>query len=349
MESIQSPSKFVVVVFLKSHLGKSFHIFRRYGSDSTYFYKVEYGETKNPNSGSHPIRSQNEGINAAKGTCSYRDILQGIHQRETFSFNANPLFADGTKRDDCDSDDDKIPERVEDKPLCPTILLSKAEKSRLRRPWWQALILRMFDGTIGYMQLRKRLQKKLTLKGELSLIAIGRGYFIARFTQVEDYEYVPMEGPWLINDRYLMIREWVPNFIPGADLIRFLRAWVRVPRLPVEYFDTKFLKKIATKLAGSLGWIIRRPIDLTKPLLSKFQLKGRTWGIQYEGLKLIWFKCGKSGHREAESELFHVADNETGEGNTHATREKENTETMEREVNPLSDSQKCLEEEAFGS
>ena len=39
-------------------------------------------------------------------------------------------------------------------------------------------------------------------------------------------------------------------------------------------------------------------VDLTKPLLSKFRLNGRIWLIQYEGLKMICFHCGKQGHKE---------------------------------------------------
>lgn len=39
-------------------------------------------------------------------------------------------------------------------------------------------------------------------------------------------------------------------------------------------------------------------IDLSKPLLSKFWLKGRIWQIQYEGLRMICYHCGKIGHKE---------------------------------------------------
>lgn len=39
-------------------------------------------------------------------------------------------------------------------------------------------------------------------------------------------------------------------------------------------------------------------LDLTKPLLSKFWLRGRVWKIQYESLRMICFKCGKFGHQE---------------------------------------------------
>ena len=39
-------------------------------------------------------------------------------------------------------------------------------------------------------------------------------------------------------------------------------------------------------------------VDLTKPLLSKLQLNGGIWRIQYKGLKMICFHYGKQGHKE---------------------------------------------------
>lgn len=45
-------------------------------------------------------------------------------------------------------------------------------------------------------------------------------------------------------------------------------------------------------------------VDLTKPLLSKFRLNGRVWGIKYEGMRQICFKCGKLGHKEGGCDLF---------------------------------------------
>ena len=37
-------------------------------------------------------------------------------------------------------------------------------------------------------------------------------------------------------------------------------------------------------------------LDITKPPLSKFKLRDKIYHIQYEGLKLICFNCGKVGH-----------------------------------------------------
>lgn len=39
-------------------------------------------------------------------------------------------------------------------------------------------------------------------------------------------------------------------------------------------------------------------LDLAKPLLSKFLLKRKFWRVQYEGLRMICFSCGKIDHSE---------------------------------------------------
>lgn len=58
---------------------------------------------------------------------------------------------------------------------------------------------------------------------------------------MEDYEHVMLNGPWMIGDNYLVIRKWVPNFVPKADTITKLTTRVRTLKLSVEYFNKKFL------------------------------------------------------------------------------------------------------------
>lgn len=115
----------------------------------------------------------------------------------------------------------------------------------------------------------------------------------------------------MLDDRYLTIRKWGPNFVPDDSPITVLTAWVRILNLSVEYFNINFLNKIGSKTGKVLrvdrntpraerGQFTRLSVEiaLRKPLLSKFRLKGRTWRIQYEGLRMVCFKCGKLGHNE---------------------------------------------------
>ncbi|XP_021757939.1 uncharacterized protein LOC110722976 [Chenopodium quinoa] len=119
----------------------------------------------------------------------------------------------------------------------------------------------------------RRLKKKWNIRGELSLTDIGCDYYIARFTNQADYNYVLTQGPWLLDDNYLTIRKWIPNFVPddGVDKTTAQAERGQFTRVSVE-------------------------IDLSKPLLSKFRLKGNIWRVQYEGIRMVCFNCGKLGH-----------------------------------------------------
>ena len=240
---------------------------------------------------------------------TFKDMLASNNPH--FQGLSTRQFHDPDEDDNDCSDDELLDPTVEEDPCCPTIKLTKDQKKRLRRPWRNALIIKMFDKGVGFMQLQKRLKAKWSLKGDFSLIDIGCDYFVTRFTNMEDYHHVLNQGPWLIGDNYLTIRKWVPNFIPDEEPIKRLTAWIRIPNISVEYFDYDFLKTIGEKV-GKVNGIdqtmanvergrftrLSMEVDLSKPLLSKFRLHGRIWKIQYEGIKLLCFKCGKIGHRE---------------------------------------------------
>lgn len=95
-------------------------------------------------------------------------------------------------------------------------------------------------------------KKNWNIRGELSLTNIGCRYFIARFTNEADYNFVLTQGPWMIDDCYLTIRKWNPNFVPDETPIEVLTAWVRKQNLAVEYFDLNFLSKIGSKIGKVL-------------------------------------------------------------------------------------------------
>lgn len=99
------------------------------------------------------------------------------------------------ENDDDTSNDDEIPEELEQDESCPVILLIKEEKKRMRQPWNSSSIIRMFSVSVGYMGLMRKLKKKWSLKGDLSLTNIGHKYFSVRFNNLGDYNYVLTQGP----------------------------------------------------------------------------------------------------------------------------------------------------------
>ena len=97
-------------------------------------------------------------------------------------------------------------------------------KASTKDPWRNTIIIRMFDKGIGYLQLKRRLKTKWALRGDFSLIDVGCDYYVTRFANPEDYTHVMTQGPWMLGDNCLVIREWVSNFVPDEEAITKLTA-----------------------------------------------------------------------------------------------------------------------------
>jgi hypothetical protein len=146
-------------------------------------------------------------------------------------------------------------------------------------------------------------------KGVISIIDLGNDYYLVAFTHEDDQYAALMDGPWFIYDHYLTVKEWSPNFHPASDTIEEVAVWVRVSGLPIEYYDSKVLnfigncigktvkvdKNTLTQERGKYAPLCVQ-VDLTKPLLAMFTIKGRKYNIEYEGLHMLCLTCGKFGH-----------------------------------------------------
>jgi hypothetical protein len=145
--------------------------------------------------------------------------------------------------------------------------------------------------------------------GVTNIIDLGNEYYLVAFSHEEDQSAALMNGPWFIYDHYLTVKEWSPNFHPTSDTIKKVAVWVRIPGLPIEYYDAKVLKSIGDRIGRKVkvdkntlkqerGKYARLcvEVDLTKPLLAMFMIKERKYNVEYEGLHLLCTTCGKFGH-----------------------------------------------------
>ena len=52
----------------------------------------------------------------------------------------------------------------------------------------------------------------------------------------------------MIFNHYLTIRPWQPNFDPEQDILWNPLVWVRIPCLPIKYYDKRFLMNLGEKI-----------------------------------------------------------------------------------------------------
>lgn len=92
---------------------------------------------------------------------------------------------------------------------CPTIEISLEEAEEWCRPWKQALIVRLLGKRITLRMLQNQLERKWTKTGPIKVIDISEEYFLVHFNQEEDYKFALFEGPWMIQDHYIVVQRWV--------------------------------------------------------------------------------------------------------------------------------------------
>lgn len=115
----------------------------------------------------------------------------------------------------------------------------------------------------------------------------------------------------MLADHYLLVQRWRPFFITNALVESKVAVWVRIPELPLEFYNDKFLWRVGAKL-GSLLKIDRFTsihcrgqfaricveIDLSRKLVPSIKVMGAVLRLEYEGLHTVCFACGRYGHKQ---------------------------------------------------
>lgn len=241
------------------------------------------------------------------------EFLPPIHREGVSKLSFTEILRGGKAQEsellDEVSDDDQDPEgKFDDVNLA--ICLTKAEKKEMRDSWKRTLVVKIWGRKVGYAYLQRRLQ----------VIWHPRARFL--FELEKDFSFALTGGPWMILDHYLIIRMWTHDFDPYGEKLEKIMVWVRLPYIPLEYFHRNFLLKIGRKigdlkkidqttLSVSRGMFARIcvEVDLSKPLLAKYRVRNVEKRIEYEGIFLICFSCGKQGHRKEEC-AQHNGDNQ---------------------------------------
>lgn len=163
---------------------------------------------------------------------------------------------------------------------------------------------------IGYTYLTRQLMQLWKPKISIVFIDLGSKFCLVKFSNDGDYDIVLFDGPWMVSDHILAVRQWQLNFFSEEFIIDRAIIWIRIPGLPIEYYDKLFLNKIGNRIGrtvhidantkgGRRGDLtcLSTEIDLTNPLISKFRFCWRIWRLEYKGLHLVCFKCKKYEHQ----------------------------------------------------
>ncbi|KAI9121326.1 hypothetical protein K1719_008359 [Acacia pycnantha] len=218
-------------------------------------------------------------------------------------------------QEESEEEEDQTSRRTEGKP--GKLSFTAEEYSAWCLPWMNSLIIKVLGASFPTYVIRDRINRMWRPRDALKLIPLSNGYYIVSFSNKEDREYAFQEGPWMIEDHYLIVQRWRPNFNPWkADLQCNIAAWVRLPDVPFEFYNVESLRRLGNMIGKMIkvdrstsiydkGGFARIcvEIDLKKPLLPTYMVFGEERPIIYEGLHHVCFTCSKYRHQKNECPL----------------------------------------------
>ncbi|KAJ4848185.1 hypothetical protein Tsubulata_002980 [Turnera subulata] len=182
----------------------------------------------------------------------------------------------------------------------PIMELSEAFKSWLRKPWENAVVVKLIGKSIGFRVLKSKIQTLWKPKSPFRRIDLENGFYIVRFKDPVDMMVVLLGGPWM---------PWTPEFRAMEGAIEKATVWVRFMGVPIEWYHTQILQGMGSMVGQFLktdehtnstdrGKFAKVAVivDLTQLLNGIVTVDGEVFKVVYEGIPQICFFCGKAGH-----------------------------------------------------
>ncbi|XP_059067572.1 uncharacterized protein LOC131858367 [Cryptomeria japonica] len=150
------------------------------------------------------------------------------------------------------------------------------------------------------------------IKGSVFVSAISGGLFLFRFIAKEDFIYI-MSDSWSYGKHCLSLSKWKSGFDPSAYLLRLAPILIRLPGLPLEFWDDttfrwtgnsfgQFVAANNVTMQKSRLVYVRLCVNVAiNNSLPNFKALKSKWGkwtqaIVYENASLYCQRCGKHGH-----------------------------------------------------
>ncbi|XP_075112822.1 uncharacterized protein LOC142182352 isoform X2 [Nicotiana tabacum] len=205
-----------------------------------------------------------------------------------------------------DLSDEFINDKDEDDTFIP---ISTTDKARLYEPWKYSVIIKLFGRRIAHHLLQTKLIELWKPTEEFPIIDLGSDFFLIKFQQEDNMLKALQSGPWFILNHFLSVRRWEPKFIASSTQLTYSAIWVRLPKLPTEFYDVEILQRVGSKLGQLLkidtctstttkGRYARICIEvpLERPLKTHINIGNHKQILLYEGINVLYTNCGHLGH-----------------------------------------------------
>ncbi|XP_016566943.1 uncharacterized protein LOC107865107 [Capsicum annuum] len=190
-----------------------------------------------------------------------------------------------------------------------SISLSKEEKHRIYSPWKHSVIIKCVGKKFNHNYLKIKLTDLWKFVEKLTQIDLGDEFFTVKLGLEESQKKILHLGPWFVAGSYISTRKWESNFVPYLSKIPFTAIWIRLPFLPIEFYDRSIHERIGKQISSLLkintctyatlrGRFARIcvQIPLDTPVCTSILIGTHSQPIYYEGEGILCTGCGRLGH-----------------------------------------------------
>ncbi|CAA0820898.1 Unknown protein, partial [Striga hermonthica] len=175
--------------------------------------------------------------------------------------------------------------------------------------------------------LKRVLSQIWQIQAPMTIKEISSNYFQFIFSNLEDKVKVLKGTNWLIDNQYLILRDWSESINSQHESFKELEIWVQVWNVPIHWTSTevglkigkafKRVKNVVIQYGPLAGKCLRMlvTIDIEMPILryACLQLEGTTKIVEFKYERLVNFchYCGIIGHLDKNCEK-RMQDMDTG-------------------------------------
>ena len=184
------------------------------------------------------------------------------------------------------------------------------------------LILNKGDKPYGWREVLTKLQQLWTNIGPWKMTPMGKGYFEFYFASYDDLRIVWAKGTFNLKPGLLRLFEWSKDFSACTQRQTHAQVWIRLLKLPQEYWMDRTLREIASAIGTPLlidsatqnrvfGYYARILVDmdLSKQIYNEVMIEREGYSfpieITYERLPSFCTHCKNIGHHITSCRWLH--------------------------------------------
>ncbi|KAH0746890.1 hypothetical protein KY285_008547 [Solanum tuberosum] len=128
------------------------------------------------------------------------------------------------------------------------VKLVKRETEKETNKWKAALIVYVVGDTPGYNYMSKYIAQNWNKVSEPDIFYHEDGYYVVRFKSMGDPKEILHAGPYSINNRPSILKQWDPNFDFNKEFLTEIPLWVKFLSLPMSCWSCDSLSHISSAI-----------------------------------------------------------------------------------------------------